>query len=210
MQTALVIEDNEMMAQALIGYLQKAFTGMAVSHCGSLAEARVSLADRQPNIVLLDLGLPDGNGTQLFVENYLNKVAWVIVVTIFDDEEHLFSALRAGASGYLLKDETDQRFIEALQGIVAGRPPLSPVIARAMMQHFRPKPLSSSLSPRELELLQLIAEGCSVRLAAEQMGLATNTAAGYLKAIYQKLQVNSRAEVTRKAVELGLVRSTPP
>ncbi|MDO3381643.1 response regulator transcription factor [Gilvimarinus algae] len=205
MQSALVIEDNRMTAKALAGYLRSAFTGIDVRLCESLAQARDQLARQRPDIVLLDIGLPDGKGTALLEEPCLSGVPWVVMITIFDDDEHLFAALRAGAQGYLLKDETDERFIEALKGIVAGRPPLSPAIARAMMSHFRPKLPRTDLSPRELELLQLIADGLSVRAAAERMGLASNTAAGYLKTIYQKLQVNSRAGVTRKAVELGLV-----
>src|SRR5690606_35763773 len=126
--------------------------------------------------------------------------------TIFDDGDNVFDALRAGAQGYLLKDETDQQFIQALEGILAGRPPLSTAIARRMMDFFRPQTPNKVLSQRETELLILIAQGQSVRRAAEALGLTQNTAAGYLKNIYQKLQVNSRAAVTRKAIDLGLVK----
>src|SRR5690606_38210676 len=108
MQLAIVVEDNPITAQALAGYLQKAFCGIEVTLCASLAEARSRLARQQPDIVLLDIGLPDGKGIELFEEGSLRGVPWVVISTIFDDDEHLFTALRAGAQGYLLKDETDE------------------------------------------------------------------------------------------------------
>lgn len=205
MQTGLVIEDNLSVSRVMTGYLQQVFPAITVHQVTSLQEARTQLRSFTPDIVLLDIGLPDGKGTQLLAESCFDVKSLVIVTTIFDDGDNVFEALRAGAQGYLLKAETDQQFIQAFEGILAGRPPLSPAIARCMMDFFRPQASNKVLSQRETELLTLIAQGQSVRRAAEALGLTQNTAAGYLKNIYQKLQVNSRAAVTRKAIDLGLV-----
>lgn len=206
MQTALVIEDNQAVAKVMESYLRQVFSTIAVAHAGSLKEAREYLISSCPDMVLLDIGLPDGKGTKLLTEGRFAPQTLVIMTTIFADDEHVFEALRAGAQGYLLKDESDQEFIRAFEGILAGRPPLSPAIARCMMDYFRPQTRDNILSQREAELLTLLAQGQSVRRAAEALGVTQNTAAGYLKNIYQKLQVNCRAQVTRKAIDLGLVK----
>lgn len=206
MQTALVIEDNLAVSAVMAGYLRQVFPRISIHQAASLKEARVCLMNNFPDIVLLDIGLPDGKGTQLLTESCFPAQSVVIVTTIFADDKNVFEAMRAGAQGYLLKEESEQEFIRAFEGILAGRPPLSPAIARCMMDFFRPHTPDRVLSQRESELLTLIAQGQSVRRAAEALGLTQNTAAGYLKNIYQKLQVNCRAAVTRKAIDLGLVK----
>jgi DNA-binding NarL/FixJ family response regulator len=206
MQKALVVEDNPTVATVMASYLRRVIPTIAVHQAPSLKDARACLTHIRPDIVLLDIGLPDGRGTQLLTEACLPSESLVIVTTVFADDEYVFEALRAGARGYLLKDESDEEFIRAFEGILAGRPALSPAIARRIIDFFRPQTADKILSPRETELLSLIAQGHSVRRAAEALGLTQNTAAGYLKNIYQKLQVNCRAAVTRKAIDLGLVK----
>lgn len=204
MKTALIIEDNIAVAKNFTKSLMIVFAGIKVHHASTLAEARKLLIDLNPDLVFLDIGLPDGKGTSLLLDGTLTANNLVVITTIFDDDLHLFDALRLGAQGYLLKDNIDANFIAALEGIVAGRPPLSPSIAQRIIASFRPNIADNLLSPREIELLTLVAQGKSVRSAADTLGVTQNTAAGYMKTIYQKLQVNSRAEVTRKAIELGL------
>ena len=204
MKTALIIEDNIAVAKNFTKSLMIVFAGIKVHHASTLAEARKLLIDLNPDLVFLDIGLPDGKGTSLLLDGTLTANNLVVITTIFDDDLHLFDALRLGAQGYLLKDNIDANFIAALEGIVAGRPPLSPSIAQRIITSFRPNIADNLLSPREIELLTLVAQGKSVRSAADTLGVTQNTAAGYMKTIYQKLQVNSRAEVTRKAIELGL------
>ncbi|HOY24553.1 MAG TPA: response regulator transcription factor [Cellvibrio sp.] len=204
MKTALIIEDNIAVAKNFTKFLMIVFAGIKVHHASTLAEARRLLVDIDPDLVFLDIGLPDGKGTNLLLDGTFTTNNLVVITTIFDDDLHLFDALRLGAQGYLLKDNIDANFIAALEGIVAGRPPLSPSIAQRIIASFRPNIADNLLSPREIELLTLVAQGKSVRSAADTLGVTQNTAAGYMKTIYQKLQVNSRAEVTRKAIELGL------
>lgn len=203
----IVVEDLPEARQWLIAQAQAVFPGARIAAASTVAEA-TQLARRQPpQLALVDLGLPDGSGIEL-IRAWSGGAARCdcVVTTIFDDAEHLFEALRAGAVGYLLKDEPEEELRRALAGIVDGRPPLSPSVARRLLDHFRPQPQAGGgLSPREREVLTLIAKGYSVRAAAELLGVAQHTAAGYLKIVYQKLRVNSRAEATVEAVRLGLV-----
>ena len=204
----LIVEDLPDVALWLRACLQTALAPQRIDHADDLAGARRCLGEYRYDLLLLDLGLPDGDGADLIRGFKRDRPqAPCIVTTIFDDAEHLFGCLRAGADGYLLKDDTEAEFTRQLTGILEGRPPLSPSIARRLLQQFRstPGPDETPLTRRETDLLTLIAKGLSVKHAARQLNISHHTAAGYLKEIYQKLQVNSRAEAALKAVNLGLV-----
>ncbi|MFP5383714.1 MAG: response regulator [Gammaproteobacteria bacterium] len=206
MQHVLIVEDITEVARALRDTVLAAFDDARIEGASSVAEGRSRLRERRWDIALIDLGLPDGSGIEL-VHELAGSCTQVVVTTIFDDDEHLFEALRAGATGYLLKDEQQPVLIDLLRGINEGRPPLSATIARRILHFFRPPaPRHSILSPRETEVLTLTARGYTARDVAETLGMSQNTAAGHLKSIYQKLAVNSRAEAAIKAVQLGIVR----
>jgi DNA-binding NarL/FixJ family response regulator len=168
----------------------------------------------KPPLALIDLGLPDGSGLQI-IEALKRDVpnCVTVVSTVFDDDAHLFPALRAGAQGYVLKDEPIESLATMLTGIVSGQPPLSPSIARRLLRHFQPlgsTPTGSNdseLTARETEVLRLIAKGFTVPQVADTLTLTRNTVAGYLKDIYRKLRVSTRAEATLEAARRGLVHS---
>jgi len=204
LKSALVVEDIDSVAHAFATSLSRVFPGIRINFAATLAEAIQRVNECLPDIILLDLGLPDGRGSNLLLHRQLKDV-WVVITTIFDDDEYLFEALRLGARGYLLKDDLGETFDAALAGILVGNPPLSAGIARRILQTFRPATPDSTLSARENELLTLVARGYSVQRAANEMGITYNTAAGYLKNIYQKLEVGSRAEATSKAIRMGLI-----
>ena len=207
MHRVLIVEDIAEVFRALQLMVETAFPGVAVAHAGTVAAGRKALADGGHDLVLLDLGLPDGSGTEL-VREFAGGPSQIVITTIFDDDDHLFDALRAGANGYLLKDEPATVLIDLLRGIGDGRPPLSASIARRILHFFRPpSPTRTPLSPRETEVLTLIARGYTVRDVADTLSMSYNTAAGHLKSIYHKLSVNSRAEAAMEAVRLGVVRS---
>ncbi|MGB1457557.1 response regulator [Spongiibacter marinus] len=203
----LIVEDLPDVSDWLSRIAAQCFPDASVRRADSLASARELLPTWPAQLALLDIGLPDGSGVALIPEILAkNPQCSCVITTIFDDSEHLFAALKAGAEGYLLKDETTEVFSQRLMGILAGQPPLSPSIARRMLAFFRPqKAIEYNLTARESEVLTLIAHGYSVRNAAESLQLSHHTVADYLKDIYRKLQVNSRAEATLKAVDLGLI-----
>lgn len=212
---ALVVDDLADSRRWLRGALREAFPEAVVDEAGTLAEALLAI-DTPPALALVDLGLPDGSGLQLIEALQRRAPACVcVVVTVFDDDGHLFPALRAGAQGYLLKDQPTARLAETLRGIVAGQPPLSPSIARRLLGHFRtPQPDvptagesdGEALTARETDVLRLVAKGYTVQQAAEALSLSRHTVSGYLKEVYRKLAVSSRAEATLEAARRGLIR----
>ncbi len=207
MKHLLIIEDLPEVRDWLCDLAAQAFPGIGITTASCLREARAAMAAQQPDIALIDLGLPDGDGTLLIRDlKAASADTLCIVSTIFDDSGHLFPALRAGADGYLLKGDTDDELLRALAGITSGRPPISSAVAQAMLAHFHPRrDKNTLLTPREEDMLVLVANGYSVSRAAEALKISHNTAASYLKNIYQKLQVSNRAEATLQAIDLGLI-----
>jgi DNA-binding NarL/FixJ family response regulator len=202
----------------MVQAVQHTFPDMAVAEAASVKQASAWLDEQEARgtlplaLALVDLGLPDGTGIQL-----LRRLAarhpetTAVVATIYDDDAHLFDAITAGARGYLLKDRDSAAISMLLKRIDAGEPPLSPSIAWRMMQHFQKNPRldrhdDAGLTPREIEVLTLIAAGMTTGEAAVSMGLTPHTVTSYIKILYQKLNVQSRAEATLAAVERGLVR----
>jgi DNA-binding NarL/FixJ family response regulator len=221
-ELCFIVEDLAPARASLVAATEAAFPGLEIRAFEDLAGARAfvmsSLGPQRQALGLIDLGLPDGSGVELIrllAADYPGTIA--VVTTIFDDDGHLFEALGAGARGYLLKDVDLDRLAHYLRRIEAGEPPLSPSIARRMLGHFRAAgsapsgkvPVDSmpeaSLTRRETDVLQLIGRGLRVGEAADVLGLTEHTVAGYVKTIYRKLHVSSRAEAALEAARRGLV-----
>lgn len=210
-RTALVLDDLAASRRWLCAALRQAYPQIAIVEAGSLAEAGAMIG--APDLALIDLGLPDGSGVRM-IEKLSAGRTLCVVATVFDDDAHLFPALRAGAQGYVLKDQSQQDLAAMLLGIADGQPPLSPSIARRLLRHFGPvgpPPAADEsgdldrLTRREKGVLQLIGKGLTVAEAAAALELSRNTCAGYVKDIYRKLRVSSRAEAALAATRLGLV-----
>lgn len=212
----LLVEDQPKTQEFLIKAMNQVFPETQVFACAYLKEAQTWLNELANSgrkdlfkIALIDLGLPDGSGIQL-VKKLRDQFPQVlsVVVTIYHDDAHLFEALSAGASGYILKDENTEMVAEILKRIQNGEPPLSPSVAHRLISHFRAPEIARSndvdLTARESETLALLAKGFTVAEAAGKMGLSAQTVAGYVKIIYQKLHISSRAEATREAIRRGL------
>jgi DNA-binding NarL/FixJ family response regulator len=218
-QRIVVVDDLPASRAWLAKAAAQAFPGAAVETLGDLAGALAVVAS-PPDLALVDLGLPDGSGIEFIAAlRAAGAATTCVVATVFDDDAHLFPALSAGAQGYVLKDLAPDDLVELLRGIVAGQPPLSPSIARRLLRHFAapatlaaPEPAratqdegTETLTPREADVLRLIGKGLTVPAAADALGLSRHTCAGYVKEIYRKLRVGSRAEATLAASRLGLV-----
>lgn len=205
---ALLVDDLAASRAWMAAALVRAFPDIRIEQAGSLAEGLLA-AREPPDIALIDLGLPDGSGIQLIeVLGRVEPAPLCVVASVFDDDGHLFAALRAGAQGYLLKDAAINAVAEALRGMAEGRPPLSPSIARRLLAHFRPPPSAAPASPltaRETDVLRAIAKGYTVQQAAALLAISPHTVAGYLKEVYRKLAVGSRAEATLEAARRGLI-----
>jgi DNA-binding NarL/FixJ family response regulator len=164
----------------------------------------------EPDVVLLDLGLPDLDGIQVTREVKARHPAIeILIFTIFDEETRVLEAVRAGASGYLLKGTPAERIVEAIGEVRRGGSVIQPQLARRLLRHFQDAasrdPEAPALTPRETEILQLIAKGLSNRAAAEALGLARATIRTHLEHIYAKLEVSNRTEAVTEAIRRGLI-----
>jgi DNA-binding NarL/FixJ family response regulator len=217
---ALVVEDLPDTREWLCAVLRQTFPELEVEAFPTLGEARRWLDAAGPvrlasvKLALVDIGLPDGSGIDLIRELVDRCPSIVpIVATIFDDDEHLFDAIAAGAQGYLLKNQEQAVLAHYLRRIESGEPTLSPSIARRMFAYFRDRPGSkikapepeAALTPREMEVLALLGVGSRVPEVAYRLGLTEHTVATYVKTIYRKLKISSRAEAALEASRRGLI-----
>lgn len=206
MQHALIVEDKVDTLVWLEAALRDVFPDIACHRAQNVAQALAVLERQEPDLALIDLGLPDDSGLKVLAALRPRRTTG-IVVSIFDDDFHLFPALRAGARGYLLKDMPRPQFLRHLRGIVDGEPPLSPAIARRLLSWFDPAPTESdcALTEREREVLVLVAKGLKLAQVADMLGITRHTCAGHVKSIYRKLNISSRAEAVMEASRLGLI-----
>ncbi|MBM3388814.1 MAG: response regulator transcription factor [Betaproteobacteria bacterium] len=211
----LLLEDLAEIRVWLSQLLARLFPQAQVMACARCDQALRCIGQHRFDLALVDLGLPDGSG--LAVVEHLrqaNTVTQTVVVTIYDDDEHLFPALQAGAFGYILKEQNREQIEQQLQRIRQGEPPLSPSIARRLISHFKQarKPASAdwpqmALTERETDVLLRVAKGFTLPEIAVQLSLSRYTIADYVKQIYRKLNISSRAEAALEAQRLGLFRS---
>jgi DNA-binding NarL/FixJ family response regulator len=207
MKRCLVLEDHPDSQAWLSGALHDAFGAPQVDIAGTVAKAMDYLATTAYDIALVDLQLPDGSGVEVIRHiNRHSENTLCIVASIFDDDRHLFPALQAGAQGYLLKESAQHTLVTELQGIAAGRPPLSPAIARRLLSHFTASKQEQDplLTPRESEVLGLVGKGIRLAQISEALGISRHTTADHVKNIYRKLNIHSRAEAAAEAIKRGL------
>lgn len=205
----LVLEDHKVVRKALVEVAQQVYAEAVVTEAGLCAEALQAVERQAFDVAIVDLGLPDGSGIDVVrALRQANPAAEIIVATIFDDNTNLFDAMRAGATGYLLKESLKEELIAGLEGLRDGRPALSPSVLRRLItsMHEAPGSDATPLTPREEEVLKLIAKGLNRADVAELLGLSKFTVSDYIKTIYRKLDVSSRAEATLEAEKLGLIR----
>jgi DNA-binding NarL/FixJ family response regulator len=206
----LLLEDHTDTRIWLKDLLMEALDGITVLEAETIGEAKLILEGNIINLALLDINLPDGSGIDLARDiTATSNDTYIVMTTIFDDDKHLFAALQAGAKGYLLKEQPRTQLIQHIQGILKGEPPLSPSIARRILTYFQDAPVQKSdscLSKREEEVLTLAAKGYKTKEISKMLEISLNTTAGYLKSIYKKLNISSRAEATLEATKLGLVK----
>jgi DNA-binding NarL/FixJ family response regulator len=219
MKQILLLEDLPEIRAWLKTLALQVFPDAQISEASRIHDALELVNAVRFDVAMLDLGLPDGSGVEV-VQALREKQpeAQSVVVTIHEDDDHLFPALQAGAFGYLLKEQTREQLSEQLQRISQGEPPLSPSIARRVIQYFtaqaRQQPMREpdnvtphvQLTDRENEVLLRVAKGFTLPEIGVQLNLSRHTIADYVKQIYRKLNVSSRAEAALEAQRLGLFR----
>lgn len=206
-----VIEDQRDIRDGL----QILINGSGGYHCTggyrSIEEALARIANEKPDVLLLDIGLPGISGIEgipLLQEKCPQAV--LVILTVYDDDERIFEAICAGASGYLLKKTPPSRLLEWLTEAYNGGAPMSPEVARRVITLFRevrPSPQSvHDLTPHELRLLKLLAEGHNYKTAAVEFGVSVNTISFHVKHIYAKLHVHSKSEAVAEALRRRIIR----
>ena len=217
MNNILLLEDLPEIRAWMRDLVLRVFPRAQISEAARVHDAIQLVHAVKFDLALIDLGLPDGSGVDVVTRlRDLQPDAQAVVVTIHDDDEHLFPALQAGAYGYILKEQARELITEQLQRISQGEPPLSPSIARRVIAYFtaKSKPQAQpanalphvSLTERETEVLLRVAKGFTLPEIGVQLGLSRHTIADYVKQIYRKLNVSSRAEAALEAQRLGLFR----
>jgi len=214
----LLVEDDgptrRHLARAIEAQPELELAGQAAT----CAEARALLAESAPDVLLTDLGLPDGSGIELVRELHAAApAALAMVVTALGNEQTVLAAVEAGASGYLLKDGSYDEIGDALHELLAGGSPISPTIARTLLRRMQAPRADETaepaapesrpaLSPRETEVLRLIAKGFSFPEIAELLEVSAHTVTTYVRRIYGKLEVGTKSSAVYEAVSLGLIR----
>ncbi len=191
-----------------LAFFPEVAVGMAAASAEELLEGFEALTPR-PAVVLMDLQLPGMDGieaTRRLCQQY--PAVHVIVLTVFEDEDNIFAAIQAGATGYLLKETRAEEIVQAIADVQAEGAPLSPLVARKVLRLTQrdARPAEDfGLTPREREVLVLAADGLSEPRIAEQLFLSPHTVRSHMVNIYGKLHVHTRAEAVRKAVEGRIV-----
>jgi len=176
----------------------------------TMEEALEKISHQLPDVVLSDIGLPGMNGIDgIKILKARHPDLLILMLTVYDDDERIFDAMCAGASGYLLKKTPPARLLDSLKEAVLGGAPMSPEVARRVIMLFReirpPERVDYDLTPHETRLLKLFVEGHNYKTAAVELNVSVNTVNFHVRSIYDKLQVHSRSEAVAKALLNRLV-----
>lgn len=210
----LIADDHVFYREGVRALLSNVPEVEVIGEAGSGEEAIAHAIDLQPNVILMDLKMPGMNGIDATRKiNEAHPSIGVLVITMFDDDDSVFAAMRAGARGYLLKDADKDEVVRAIIAVERGEAIFSPAIAKRMMQYFATPSASSQksqpnefakLTDRELEILDLIAQGHNNLVIANKLSLSIKTVQNYVSSILTKLQVADRAQAIVRAREAGL------
>jgi DNA-binding NarL/FixJ family response regulator len=202
-----IIEDDGSIRQILIGWINRAEAFHCVSAHDSAESAIAKLPTERPAIVLVDINLPGQTGIECVRRlKPLMPETQFVMLTVYEDTAHIFDALKAGASGYLLKRTPYEELIASLLQVNEGGSPMTSYIARKVVQSFHlpePEPVQTEgLSPREQEVLELLARGYFYKEITEALGISMSTVNTHVRRIYEKLHVHSRAQAVAKLAEI--------
>lgn len=209
--TVLIADDHPLFRKGMRSLLETMTDITLVGEAKSGREAVELATVHQPDLVLMDLQMPEGSG--LAATRELSKISptiRILVVTLFEDDDSIFTALRAGAHGYILKDADEEEMMRAIRAVGKGEAIFSPAIATRLMDYFAatsqqvPQEVFPELTEREREILTLIARGESNAAIAEQLMISLKTVRNHVSNIYNKLQVADRAQAVIRARDAGL------
>lgn len=200
-----IVEDNNTLRKSLTHLFDTTEGITCVASLSNLMNVVSEFRKAQPDIVLMDIGLPNISGIEgvrTVKENF--ETIQVIMFTVFDDDEKIFEAIKAGASGYLLKKSSPEEITEAVESLYHGGAPMSASIARKVIQSFQHIPFNKNeyqLTARENEILQSLIDGLSYKKLAEKYFISISTVRSHIRHIYEKLHVNSKAQAVARVLK---------
>jgi DNA-binding NarL/FixJ family response regulator len=198
-----IVEDDKGLREQLKLVLKTAADVECVAAYGSAEEALKGFEAARPDVVLMDINLPRMSGIECVAKmKEIMPAVQIIIVTVYEDSERIFRALRSGASGYLVKSGPPEKLLEAIRDVSQGGSPISAHIARKVVQHFQMAAPADEgtepLSPREAEVLELLAAGYIYKEIGDQLNIATETVRTYVKHICQKMHVKNKTEAVAR------------
>lgn len=205
--SVLIFEDNLLLRESLSSLISLKDDWQLKGAYENVLAVKEHLLANKPDIILMDIDMPGMTGIEAVKQiRVLNATVPIIMLTVFDDNVHVLEAIRAGASGYLLKKHLSTKLFDSIDEVLSGGAPMSPSIARmviASMQKATENPYQ--LTPREKEILSLLSQGNSYKIIAAQSDISLDTVRTHIKKIYEKLQVHSQTEAVSKAINEKLV-----
>lgn len=202
----IIVEDNPEVLQRFTNMIVVSPHFQLVAACDNATDASKAIDNFQAEVLLTDLGLPDGNGLDLIRQAYqTHPDMHIMVISVFGDEKHVVAAIEAGATGYILKDDDLAEVEGAILQMCAGGSPISPAVASHLLKRLRPETDSANLTKTELEVLQLIAKGFTAQEVADMKHVSYHTVTSHIKNIYRKLHISTRAEAVQEAIRRRLL-----
>ena len=198
-----IVEDNKTVREGFETLLNRTLGFQCVCACATVAEALKKIPKAAPDVVLMDIQLPDATGVECTAKiKQLLPALQIVIVTVYEDSERIFQALRAGACGYLLKRARPEKIIAAIQEAHEGGVPMTPEIARKVIGQFRHQAAAAAeverLTDREKEVLELVMHGLGNKTIADRLCVTVAAVKWHLQHIYEKLHVHSRTEAALK------------
>lgn len=207
----IMYDDNDSLRDSVTMLLQDSedFNFIeSYSHCLDVIE---NIRDTQPDVILMDIDMPGMNGIEgvRLIRNHFSTVQ-VLMFTVFEDEEKVFAAIKAGAGGYILKNAEPKQLLAAISEVFKGGVPMTPVIARKVLlqfQHLQPfeEKEDFDLTKREKDVLSLLVDGLSYKMIADKLNITYDTVRAHMKKIYEKLHVASMTEAVAKALNKKII-----
>ena len=211
MTNIVIFDDNPGRRESLRMLLESHSEFIVTGDFADCSNVKAQIEELQPDVVLMDIQMPlvDGLEGVRIIKEYFPNI-YVIMQTVFEDDEKIFDAMRYGASGYILKKTDPRQIIQAIEEVRRGGSPMTPSIATRVLHFFRKqhetKPDQYGLSEREKEILQFLVDGMSYKMIAERLDISYNTVNSHIKKIYDKLQVHSVSEAVSKAIRSNIFK----
>ena len=210
MKTSLLIfEDNANLRESISKLISYTDSLQLLDACADVNDVEACVKDLKPDVILMDIDMPGRSGIEAvkIIRSFNNRVH-IIMLTVFDDNEHVYDAICAGASGYLLKKYISDKLLDAIKEVMNGEAPMSPGIARMVIQRIQLTQRVAkdyNLTAREQEILVNLAKGSSYKMISSDLFISVDTVRTHIKHVYEKLQVHSQAEAICKALNEKLV-----